>query len=111
MAARRPVLPVILAANDLVDGDVVFRTAAGWSRDQREALIAGNEEAAAALEAEGLAEMRANRVVEAYLVEVVLGEAGPVPRHVRERIRVLGPSVRPDLGKQAEPGGASHVSL
>jgi hypothetical protein len=105
---KRPPLPVILIANDLVAGDVVFRTADGWSLDHRRALIAGNAEAADALEAEGLAEMASNKVVDAYLVDVVLDETGPLPRHYRERLRTLGPSVRTDLGKQA---GSSHVSL
>jgi len=122
--AKRPPLPVILVANDLVEGDVVFRSASGWSLDHREALIAGNAEAADALEAEGEAEMAGNKVVDAYLVDVALGENGPVPRHYRERLRVLGPSVRPDLGKQAEglaseglvaegsvAEGLTHVSL
>jgi Protein of unknown function (DUF2849) len=112
---KRPPLPVILTANDLVDGEVVFRTANGWSSASREALIAGNAEAADALEAEGLAEMNRNRVVDAYLVDVVLGENGPQPRHFRERLRTLGPSIRPDLGKQARDGadapGGQHVSL
>jgi hypothetical protein len=102
---KRPPLPVILTANDLVDGEVVFRTANGWSPDHREALIAGNAEAAEILEAEGLAEMEANKVVDAYLVDVALGENGPQPRHFRERLRTLGPSVRTDLGKQAQGGG------
>ena len=100
---------MILVANDLVDGDVVFRTADGWSLDHRRALIAGNAEAADALEAEGLAEMASNKVIDAYLVDVVLDETGPLPRHYRERLRTLGPSVRTDLGKQAE--SSRHVSL
>jgi hypothetical protein len=105
---KRPPLPVILTANDLVDGEVVFLTANGWSPDHREALIAGNVEAAQILEAEGLAEMEANKVVDAYLVDVALGENGPQPRHFRERLRTLGPSVRADLGKQAQGGGEAQ---
>ncbi|MBV9111289.1 MAG: DUF2849 domain-containing protein [Hyphomicrobiales bacterium] len=111
---KRPPLPVILIANDLVDGEVVFRTASGWSADAREALIAGNAEAADALEAEGLAEMNRNKVVDAYLVDVVLGDDGPQPRHFRERLRTLGPSIRTDLGKQGRSGetqGAQHVPV
>lgn len=102
MAVKRPPLPVILVASDLSEGDVVFKTAGGWSRDHRDALIAGNVEAAQALEAEGQAETDANIVVDAYLVDVELGGDGPRPRHFRERMRLLGPSVRPDLGKQAQ---------
>ncbi len=112
---KRPPLPVILVANDLADGEVVFRTANGWSSDHHEALIAGNVEAADALEGEGVAEMAANKVVDAYLVDVTLEESGPVPRHYRERLRTLGPSIRADLGKQAVGASRSesphHVSL
>jgi Protein of unknown function (DUF2849) len=107
--AKRPPLPVILVANDLVEGHVVFRTGHGWSPDHRDALIAGNDQAAEALDAEGRAEMAANKVVDAYLVDVLLGEDGPTPRHFRERLKILGPSVRPDLGKQAASG--RNVSL
>jgi len=110
---KRPQLPVILVANDLVEGEVLFRTAHGWSPDHRRALIAGNAEAAEALEAEGRSEMAANKVVDAYLVDVVLDESGPLPRHYRERLRTLGPSIRTDLGKQAQgpAGGSRHVPL
>ena len=117
--AKRPPLPVMLVANALDEGEVVFRTASGWSADHRHALIAGNVEAADALEAEGLAETAANKVVDAYLVDVELTASGPEPRHYRERLRTLGPSIRTDLGKQAELAGAAerlrqgspHVSL
>ncbi|MBV8448887.1 MAG: DUF2849 domain-containing protein [Hyphomicrobiales bacterium] len=111
---KRPPLPVILIANDLLDGEVVFRTANGWSCDSREALIAGNAEAADALEAEGVTEMSRNKVVDAYLVDVELGEQGPQPRHFRERLRTLGPSIRADLGKQASSDkarGGQHVPV
>jgi hypothetical protein len=107
--AKRPPPPVILVANDLVEGHVVFRTAQGWSLDHRDALIAGNDEAAEALEAEGRAEMAANNVVDAYLIDIELGDDGPTPRHFRERFKTFGPSVRPDLGKQAARG--RNVSL
>lgn len=100
---KLPPLPAILLANDLLDGDVVFRTAAGWSRDPSEALVVDTLDAATALEAEARAAMARNEVVDAYLVDVALSAAGiPVPRHFRERFKILGPSIRPDLGKQAE---------
>jgi hypothetical protein len=51
-APKRPPLPAILLANDLLDGDVVFRTALGWSRDPADALIARDDETAARLEEE-----------------------------------------------------------
>lgn len=100
---KLPPLPVILLANDLLDGDVVFKTAFGWSRDPSEALIAQHEDVAFRLQEAGQAAMARNEVVDAYLVDVAIEDGGlPLPRHFRERFKVLGPSIRPDLGKQAE---------
>ncbi len=100
---KRPPLPLVLMANDLLDGDVVFRTASGWSRHYREALVAFDADTADRLEAAGRDAMAQNEVVDAYLVDVTLTVEGiPVPRHYREKIRTLGPSFRTDLGKQAE---------
>jgi hypothetical protein len=100
---KRVPLPAILLANDLLDGDVIFRTADGWSRDPAEALIARDDAAADALDAAGKAAFAARAVVDAYLVDVTIGENSvPVPNHFREKFKVKGPSIRPDLGKQAE---------
>ena len=40
---RHPPLPVILLANDLLDGDVVFFHDGGWTRDPALADIASDE--------------------------------------------------------------------
>lgn len=102
-ATKLPPLPVILLANDLLDGEVVFRTATGWARDPRDALVIHDVEGAQALDAEAKTAMARNEVVDAYLVDVALDNAGlPVPRHFRERFKISGPSNRPDLGKQAD---------
>jgi hypothetical protein len=102
-AVKRPPLPVILVANDLLEGDVVYAVAGGWTRDPRQALVASDEGAAQALEAFGATELRQSRVVDPYLVDVQVGDGGlPRPRHYREVLRMLGPSVRRDLGKQAD---------
>jgi hypothetical protein len=102
-AADRPALPVILLANDLRDGDVVFYAAGGWTRDPAAAEIAVDDSAAARLQAAAAAALAANTVVDAYLVDVTLDAAGwPTPKHFRERFKTLGPSNRRDLGKQAE---------
>ncbi len=103
--AKRPPLPVVLVANDLLDGDVVFVSAAGWTRDPREAVIAHDAAAASELEKAGAAGFAAQRIVDPYLVDVTVEQGLPVPRHYRERLRLLGPSIRRDLGKQAEIGG------
>ena len=106
---KRPPLPAILLANDLLDGDVVFAmgNAVGalvWTRDPAEALVASDDVAATSLEVFATAELVGNRVVDAYLVDVLLEAGRPVPRHFRERFKTLGPSNRPDLGKQAGDG-------
>lgn len=104
--AKKPApiaLPAILIANDLLDGDVVFRTAEGWTRNPREALVAEDIASAQALEAAAKIAFARGEVVDAYLVDVMRDAAGlPVPNHFRERFKVKGPSHRPDLGKQAE---------
>ena len=108
-APKRPALPAILLANDLLDGDVVFAASDGadtlaWSRDPAQALVAADDVVADRLEAFAAAELRGNRVVDAYLVDVATESGDPVPRHFRERFKTLGPSNRPDLGKQAGEG-------
>jgi hypothetical protein len=98
--------PQILLASDLRDGEVVFLGAQGWVRDPRAAAVARDATEAVALEARGKADIAANKVVDVYLAEVELDAAeGPKPLHFRERARLLGPSVRRDLGKQARAGG------
>lgn len=111
-AAKRVPLPAILLANDLLDGDVVFAFVDGtgplaWTRDPALALVAADDAAADRLEAFAAAELRGNKVVDAYLVDVAVESGSPVPRHFRERFKTLGPSNRPDLGKQAGEGIAS----
>jgi sulfite reductase (NADPH) hemoprotein beta-component len=109
---KRVPLPAILLANDLLDGDVVFAFADGaggltWTRDPALAMVAADDAAADRLEAFAAAELRGNKVVDAYLVDVAIESGSPVPRHFRERFKTLGPSNRPDLGKQAGEGIAS----
>jgi hypothetical protein len=101
-APKRPPLPLILMANDLLEGDVLFVSASGWTKNPAEALIAYDEPAAEALEAAGQAAFKAQAIVDPVLVDISVVEGRPVPNHFRERFRTLGPSVRPDLGKQAE---------
>lgn len=113
--AKRPPLPAILLANDLLDGDVVFAGAGAsgqlaWTRDPALALVAADDAAAAGLEAFAAIELAGNRVVDAYLVDVAIEAGIPVPRHFRERFKTRGPSNRPDLGKQAGDGIQSRRS-
>jgi hypothetical protein len=104
--ARQPQPPQIVIANDLIEGDVIFLGPQGWIRDHRGAKVGHTAEQFAELDAICKAEMAANHVVDATLVDVhVTADGTPEPLHYRERLRTLGPSVRPDLGKQAERPG------
>ncbi len=101
-AAKHPELPAILIANDLREGEVVFATLEGWTRDPRRALVVQDERAAEALQVFGAKEFLRAKVVDPQLVAIEFAEGAPRPRHYREALRALGPSVRPDLGKQAD---------
>ena len=89
------------------NGDVIVWTGSEWSFDPQAALIAKNDEHALQLEAVRDASQASGEVIEPYLVTVRRDEDGLfVPVHYRERLRTLGPSVRLDLGKQADLMGA-----
>ncbi len=82
--------PVVLTANDLIEGDSVFLGPDGWVRDVAAARVAMTEEEAAALDAEAEAEVKRNVVVGPYRVEVSLESGAPEPVLRRERIRASG---------------------
>jgi hypothetical protein len=110
--AKRPQAALILSANALLGGEVVYHTAGGtWSPHLADALVAEGEEAVAALEAARVAAEASGAVVEPETLPVETDAAGRiVPSHYREKIRALGPTVRTDLGPQAA-GENQHVSL
>lgn len=92
-----------LKANRLSDGEAVWLTPAGdWSVRVAAARTEQTEGGIAALEAEGVAATKACTVVDAELIDVEFRDGVPVPTKLKERIRALGPTVRLDLGKQAE---------
>lgn len=82
----------ILTGNDLADGRVVWWTGTGWSKDVNDAVDVGDNGEAVAAE-----QQAARAVSEAWIVAAEAGDNGPVPSHIKERIRALGPTVRPDL--------------
>lgn len=102
--------PQILTCSDLITGDVMFLQKDDWSRDHRRAHVANTEEEAAALLARGMADFAKNRVIDVYLVDIAISADGhPEPIHYREKIRTLGPTMRLDLGKQAESTFAGDI--
>lgn len=93
-----------LTANRLQDGIVVYLTPDNhWSEKMQDADVADGPEEAAALLARGQAFLGTNDVVDVYLFAVEGLENGSIHAlSVREVIRQAGPTVRLDLGKQAE---------
>jgi hypothetical protein len=83
---------ILLTGNDLPTGDVIWWTGGGWSRHVGEAVDVGQEGDAILA-----AESAARRVNAGYLVEADSTPGGPLPRHIKERIRASGPTVRADL--------------
>jgi sulfite reductase (NADPH) hemoprotein beta-component len=82
--------PVVVTANDLIEGDSVFLGTRGWVRDIRMARVALTAEEASALEAAGADGEAGNLVVGPYLVEVDLEAGKPWPVLRREQIRASG---------------------
>ena len=78
---------------------------AGWSVSLQDAAVAEGKEAAEALLARAEPAVTGNMVVEPYLFEVAREASGIRAASVRETIRQAGPTVRLDLGKQAELSG------
>lgn len=105
MAEKRPSLPLLLTAQDLRRGGVVYWDGTGWSARIEEGLVARDEAAAAALEAVRDDPAQRGEVIDLFLFSV---RDDSTPAHFRERARLIGPSFRDDFGRNP---GASHVSL
>ena len=100
-----------LTANRLGDGAVVFLNRAGaWSETIDEAAVAQEPDSQAALDRRGKEAEAGNHVTGAYLLEVERRDGHVRALHIRERIRALGPSIRTDLGKQAEGSGGHFAA-
>ncbi|HUS55879.1 MAG TPA: DUF2849 domain-containing protein [Thermohalobaculum sp.] len=82
--------PVVVTANDLVEGDSVFLGAFGWVRDIAAARVALSEGEAKVLETAGNEGENGNLVVGPYLIEVSVTNGQPVPVLRREQIRASG---------------------
>jgi len=91
-------MPRVLTGNRLETGDVLWWTGTDWSLHLNDAVALGGE--AEALVARLVAEERINDVV---LVDVDATDGGWRPRSTRERVRAVGPSVRPDFALPSLP--------
>jgi hypothetical protein len=82
----------ILTGNDLKSGAVTWWDGVQWSLHVADAVDVGDH--ADAILAR---EQAAQRVNAAYAIDAVKDEDGVRPAHIKDRIRALGPTVRPDL--------------
>lgn len=93
----------VITANRLRDGIAVFMTRSGqWSEKIDDATLALEPQAAAALEARAKEDEKATLVTGSYLIDAERRDGRVRAAHIRERMRTLGPTVRLDLGKQAD---------
>lgn len=93
----------VMTANRLRDGLVVFLTRSGeWNEKIDEAVLALEPLAKEALEKRAAEDVSINLVTGPYLFDAERVNGKIRANHMRERIRTLGPTVRLDLGKQAE---------
>jgi hypothetical protein len=93
-----------LTGNRLDDGEVVFWKAGQWVERFADADLFTGDDAAEATEAHGKTQLTV--VVDPYLIDVAETENGLAPIAYRERLRALGPTNKPEHGKQAEGGDA-----
>jgi hypothetical protein len=93
----------MICASRLSDGIVVFLDArGGWTEDFHSGLVIEDADAKAkALETAAQAAAR-NLIIDAYPIELEMRAGHLAPKALRERIRATGPTVRGDLGKQAQ---------
>ena len=92
----------VLTANRLIGGDVVYAGPDGWTEAFSKAEIFQAQDAASGRLEAAESDIRSGLIVEPYLFDVEETPEGVRPVSVRETIRARGPSVRPDLGKQAD---------
>ena len=82
----------LLTGNDLKSGAVVWWTGADWSLYVDDSVDVGDEADAIAAREEA-----ARRVNAPYAIDAEKTEDGVRPAHIKDRVRALGPTVRPDL--------------
>ncbi len=95
----------ILTGNDLKSGAVVWWTGADWSLHVEDAVDVGE-----AADTIARREEAARRVNVPYAIAAERTADGVRPAHIKDRVRALGPTVRPDLTlKPADPEAGNWV--
>ena len=83
---------IILTGNDLKTGAVVWWDGVSWSLHVENAIDVGDQAGAIMAREES-----ARRVNVPYSIEATRDKGGVRPAHIKDRVRALGPTVRPDL--------------
>ena len=95
----------LITGNDLKTGVVTWWTGDGWSSRIEDASDAGEAAEAIAAREEAM-----RRVNVPYVVEGERRDGVPRPAHIKDRVRALGPTVRPDLTlKPDDPSAIAKV--
>ncbi len=96
----------VLTGNDLRTGAVVWWDGIGWSLHVEHAVDVGEEADLVAAREEA-----ARRVNVPYAIQAERDATGRVrPAHIKDRVRALGPTVRPDLTlRPADPDAGNWV--
>jgi hypothetical protein len=95
----------ILTANDLRTGAVVWWDGSGWSHHVNDAVDTADHGTEI-----GAREAAAQRVVDVQVIDGTTTAEGVRPAHIKDRIRALGPTVRPDLTlNPADPQAGNWV--
>ena len=102
MAQKTDIREIVLA-NRLTDGVVIYLDKAGnWTEQLHEAAIAHDEQSRAGLETFARTGQDRQQIAGWEFVEVVPESTGPRIVKNKQFIQSLGPTVRRDLGKQAD---------
>jgi hypothetical protein len=95
----------ILTGNDLKTGAVTWWDGAGWSLHVDNAVDVGEDGDTIIARDEA-----ARRINAPYEIEAEKTATGVRPAHIKDRIRGLGPTVRPDLTlKPGDPNAVREV--
>ncbi|HDY94780.1 MAG TPA: DUF2849 domain-containing protein [Roseobacter sp.] len=86
----KPFTPKVVTANALLEGDVIYQTTNGWTRDLSQAEVLTDEADADLRLIDAI--QQPHLIVGAYLAEVEASASFPKPVHFREAFRAKGPS-------------------
>ncbi len=93
---------VLITGNDLKTGSVTWWTGTSWSLHIEDAVDAGDTAETIATREEA-----ARRVNVPYIVRATMDNGTPRPLHIKDRVRALGPTVRPDLTLKPDSADAA----